>query len=593
MLTLFDSFLGAGDVLLAAPASLGGGPRPTSSPTGIEGEADPVFLVSFWKPVVVVATLIGWAWIVATIYDKDAQRFFLRRRAWNLGHMAAGVVGVAAALLSPTFWIGWPAMLLILGLDLGAYAWARNASDRVPENAKWSLNLERMKEQRAARAEAKKARDVSMTFRGPKGPIGAPAKDSPEHPIRVAAEEILAGAMELRASRVEMQPKGDQTHAVSYVVDGVKARADSAPTQQAMAVMDLFKAASGLDVEDRRRRQRGEMEIERAGGGRRTLRVTTMGGSSGVRMTIVFDPAEQVRKNIDELGLLDPQKKEVEALIQEGAGAVLVAAPPQNGRTTTLYALVRAHDAYTSNVQTVELEPEDSIEGVRHNVFDPMSANAEYSTLVRSILRRDPDVLAIAELPDAATAGEVAKADHERTRTYVGLKADSALAATQTFMKAVGEAGAAGGALHGVIAQRLVRRLCVNCRVEYAPSAELLKKLGVSPEKVKKLYKKGGQVLIKNKPETCPVCGGSGFFGQEGVFEIFRLGDEERGLLRSGDLMGLRNALRKKRLPSIHEAAIHKVAAGVTSVEEVARVTQSSGQKTKKTAKGTPERGAA
>src|SRR5690606_38703295 len=124
--------------------------------------------------------------------------------------------------------------------------------------------------------------------------------------------------------------------------------------------------------------------------------------------------------------------------------------------------------------------------------------------------RRDPAVVGVADLPDANTAKEVAKGDQDRTRIYVSLKGDSAMGAIQTWVKAVGDPKQAAAALHGVVAQRLLRRLCPNCRVAYPPPGEMLKKLGVPEGKVQQLFKKGGQVLIKNKPEVCPMCKGVG-----------------------------------------------------------------------------------
>src|SRR6185503_9210606 len=201
----------------------------------------------------------------------------------------------------------------------------------------------------------------------------------------------------------------------------------------------------------------------------------------------------------------------------EEKGVVLLATPPDGGRTTTLYTIVGMHDAYTKNVQTVEIEPQAVLEGIRVNKFEPDKEGAEFSTTVRSVLRRDPDVVGVAELPDANTAKEISKSDVERTRVYVAMRADSALAAMQGWVKAVGDAKAAGACLHGVIAQKLLRRLCPNCRVGYPPSAEMLKKLGIPEGKVQQLFKKGGQVLIKNKPEICPVCHGVGYQGQTAV----------------------------------------------------------------------------
>jgi len=564
--TFFFALTDAALVALAQSLSGGAG--------GGGGESPGVFLLSWWKPLLVFVPFAAWAWVVATIYDKDAIRWYFNRRAWNTGHLVAGLVAVAAALFAPSFVIGWPVMLVILGGDLGLYFVLRNKDDRVPKHEVWRLDLSSIKERRAARKQARVSRGVELTLRGPSGPLNPPEKDTPEHEVRVAAESILIEAMESRAAQFTIAPVDQNTSAVAYLIDGVRRTGETLPQQRATEIINLLKTAAGLDISDYRRRLRADLAVERAGA-RRTLRITTSGSSAGLQLRGVFDPEDQVRFTIDELGLLPNQKEAVDSLVADGTGTVLIGAPPQGGRTATLYALVRAHDAYTSNVQTIELEPQGALEGVRQNQFDPAAEGGEYSTTVRSLLRRDPSVLAVAELPDAATAQEVAKADHSRTRTYVGLRADNSLTAIQAFVKAVGDAEMGGKAIHGVIAQRLLRKLCPNCRVEYQPAPDMVKKLGAQPGQIKSLYRKGGQVMIKNKPETCPMCQGVGYYGQEGVFEVFPIDEEDRALIANSDLAGLRASLRKKRLPSIQEAAILKAVEGVTAVEEVARVTQS------------------
>jgi type II secretory ATPase GspE/PulE/Tfp pilus assembly ATPase PilB-like protein len=158
---------------------------------------------------------------------------------------------------------------------------------------------------------------------------------------------------------------------------------------------------------------------------------------------------------------------------------------------------------------------------------------------------------------------------------YLSIPADGAMAALQTYLRAVGDPNLAGEGLRGVIAGKLLRKLCVNCRVAYPPAPDQLKALGLPADRVKQLYKKGGQVLIKNKPEVCPVCNGIGYVGQEGIFEVFPLGAEERSLIKKGDFAGLQVELRKKQYPSISQAAKRKLVDGLTSIEELQRVSTS------------------
>src|SRR5581483_3788916 len=139
----------------------------------------------------------------------------------------------------------------------------------------------------------------------------------------------------------------------------------------------------------------------------------------------------------------------------------------------------------------------------------------------------------------------------DRARVYVSFNATDITSGVQAWVKAVGDQRAAGESLHGAVAGKLVRKLCTNCRVAYPPAPDMLKKLGIPEGKVQTLFKKGGQVLIKNKPEACPVCLGTGYFGQEGVYEVCMFGKEERDLIVAGNLSGLKAAMRKRNVPTM------------------------------------------
>jgi type II secretory ATPase GspE/PulE/Tfp pilus assembly ATPase PilB-like protein len=552
-----------------------------------------VFLVSIWKPLLMLIPIAGWAWIIAKIYDKHAGQFFLPRRKWNLLHMCLGFLALAAglglgALIGPNegaFWAGFAAVLVVLTADIVTYAVVANKDERVPDKFKIRLNMETIFGERKKKEDTKGLAKVALAIKGQdeKGKytvsVPAPQAETPEYEVRTAAEQVWIAAGVARASQFDIGPTGkDQQYGVSYLVDGVRQPGDVMPAANASRIMDFWKGAAKLDVADRRRKQTGNVQVEQ-GSMKRMGRVTSIGAQGGMRLTVLFEPEASVLRKAEDLGLLDVQLAEMKAIVADGKGVVLLAAMPDSGRTTTLYSVTRMHDAYTTNVQTCEIDPQAPLEGVRTNAWDPQKPGAEggpgaeFSTTVRSILRRDPDVVSLGELPDANTAKEVAKADHERTRVYVSMRANDALSAVQMYVKAVGDTKMAADSLHGVVAQRLVRKLCSNCRVAYPPTPDMLKKMGIPEGKVQQLYRKGGQVLIKNKPEICPVCNGGGYFGQEGLFEVYSIGPEERSLIAQANFQGLRAALRKRQLPSIQQVGLRKAVDGTTSVEEVMRVT--------------------
>lgn len=541
--------------------------------------AGPATLVSWWKPVVMLLPLVGWAWVVSRVLDKHSARFYLPQKRWNLAHLVLGFIALAVAFMMPVegeggFWAGLGAMILILGASIGSYWFAQSRDERVPADYKLRFNMfQELAAKRAEKAVARKAGKSELQVKGPdKALLIPPGPETPEFQTRVAAEQVFIRGLDHRAAQVDLGPTGkDNAYGSVLLVDGVKQAGEQLPAADAARIIDFWKGAAKLDLTDRRRKLSGDVFVER-GVDKKKVRVLTSGAQGGMRLTLLLDPEESVRRKPESLGLLEPQMAELKTLVDEGRGVVLLAAPPDGGRTTTMYTVVKMHDAYTSNVQTIETDVQDAPEGVRQNKFDPQAEGPDFSTLVRSILRRDPDVVAIADLPDQATAKEISKADQERTRTYVSLRAEGALPAVQIWMKTIGDADLGAKCLHGVLAQKLVRKLCINCRMPYQPTADQLKKLGLPPDKVKQLFKKGGQVLVKNKPEVCNVCQGTGYTGQEGVFEVYALGPAEREMIKDGNWNGLRTELRKKQLPGLLQAALKKAVDGVTSLEEVGRI---------------------
>lgn len=538
-------------------------------------------LVSWYKPIIYLIPFMGWAWLVSTIYDKDAARWYFKRNQWNLLHLAVGLAAIAMVILIPgefAFWIALAGSTALLAADAALYAFLRNRDDRVPERARWTTESV-MRSITNATNERKKSKGpaevkgITMSITGPKGTVHPPQPETPEYEVRTSAEAILTKVSEMRGSRLDIAPIREGVYGAACMVDGLRTLVDQLPAPKAIGIIDLLKHAAGLETEDRRRKQQGTLSFGPLGSPGTEARVTTMGGASGMQLIMLISPASQVQRRVDELGLLPSQLDDLKKIIDEPGGVVLLAAPPHNGRTSTMYAMIRAHDAYTSNVQTFEMDPQATIEGVRQNVFNPAEDGAEYATTVRSILRRDPDVAAIAEMPDDATAKMIAGADTARSRIYLSINAESALQAIQIYCAAVGDQKLAAKSLRGVVCQRLYRKLSENARIPFQPTPEMLKKLGL-PAEVKTLYRTEGMVMVKDKMVPDPVSGGTGYFGQVGAFAVHPLGAEEQSLIANNELSALRARLRQLKQPSVQQAAMQLVVRGLTSVEEVLRVKQ-------------------
>lgn len=545
-------------------------------------------LVSWWKPLLLLLPFIGWAWMLSTILDKHAQRFFLGQEKWNAIHMLFGLIALAFLIVLPVGGIaglsaGFFGVLVILAIDIGIFITVANKDERIPEASKLTLDFSEMSKRRDDKREAKKLGTSELTIVGSnKMKVMPPAKESSSYAVRVAAEEIVIHAHDTHASQIDIIPANESTYAASMLVDGVRQAGEPLAKADAILIIDFWKKCAGLDIEDRRRKLSGEVSLSSETLSSMTLKLVSSGSKNGMVLSMIFNPDLAVRRKPEDLGLINNQFDELKSWAHETKGLVILGAPSDNGRTTTMYSLLGLHDAYTSNIQTIEYEMEDAIEGIKQIVFDKTSENADFATLVRSTLRRDPDVVAVCDLPDPATAKNIAEADLDRSRVYLSLKSDSAIGAIQLYVRAVGDPKLAAKGLKGVVGEKLIRMLCGNCKVGYQPTPEMLKKLGLPADKIKQLNKKGGQVLIRNKPEVCPVCNGVGYIGQTGCFGVFPIEDEERKMIAAENWNGLRTAMRKRSLPTVQQAALRKAVEGLTSIEEVSRITASPKKKSPK-----------
>ncbi len=546
-------------------------------------------LVSWWKAILLLLPFLGWAWMISTVLDKHAKRFFLGQEKWNAIHMIFAFAALAFVIVLPIDGIaglaaGFFGLVAIFGIDIGIFIAIANKDERIPEHAKLRLDFSESAKKRSDKKEAKKLGNSELVIIGAnKMKIVPPDKEATAYAVRVAAEEVVINGHNAHASQIDIIPANESTYAASMLVDGVRQAGEPLAKADAIQIIDFWKKAAGLSVEDRRRKLSGYITISSEKISNMSLKMVASGSKNGMVLSIVFNPREAVRRAPKDLGLLDKQLAELKSWAETTEGMVLLGAPSDNGRTTTLYSLLQLHDAYTSNIQTIEYDFEDEVEGIKQILFDATSEGPDFATLVRSTLRRDPDVVGICDLPDASTGKNLAIADLDRSRVYLSLKADSAIAAIQLYVRAVGDAKLAAKGLKGVVGEKLIRMLCGNCKVAYQPTPEMLKKLGLPADKVKQLHKKGGQVLIRNKPEVCPVCNGVGYIGQTGCFGVFPIEDDERKMIAAENWNGLRTAMRKRSLPTVQQTALRKAVEGMTSIEEVSRITAPPKKKSSKT----------
>lgn len=533
--------------------------------------ADWAFLMSPYKPFLAAAIFIPWAWLVSSVIDKDAMYFHLNRPMWNGCNLAAGAVAALGLFLIPIFWIGFPVTILVLLTPVLVYWKLRN--DAVPENKRFYLSSKsitgRLEQRRAAAA----TRGALLTFTDAAGERReVPLKESPMYETHLLAEDLLAPAADARASKIEMVP-GPNGYVVMQTVDGVRYKRDPIAPDAGNLLIDYLKGITGQDVQNRRRRQVGTMHMD-GPNGRSSVTITTAGSSKGQEVRVEFNRTEQLDKPFDGLGLL---RQQVEALrtfeaAHERHGIILLGAPGGHGLTTMGFAFIGRHDAYTTNIKTLEREIYLRKDGVDHVEFDASNPDLDFATNLQSILRRDPDIVLVGDVMDKGTAAIAAQHAADGPLVYVPQRLPGVREQIVDWVKRVGEIQKAVAPLRAVVNGRVLRTLCPNCRQPYQPTPEQLKKLNLPPEKVKQLYKASGKVQVKNKIENCPICQGTGYFGQVGIYEAMIVDRAAQKLIVQNDLQGAYTHSRRNGMHFLQEAAMAKVVDGTTSLEEVVRV---------------------
>ena len=256
-------------------------------------------------------------------------------------------------------------------------------------------------------------------------------------------------------------------------------------------------------------------------------------------------------------------------------GLFLITGPRKSGATTTMYALVRNHDAFLNSINTIEKQPSGSLLNVTQTVYTLTdTGTTTYAKKLQTIVRMGPNVVGVGECEDAETAKVASAAAKDGKLVYVVLEADSVLQALGKWLKMVEDRKLVAETLLGISNQRIFRKLCETCKQGYAPNKELLKKFNLPADKAKVLYRPGKEVYDKRgKASTCGTCQGTGFVGRTGVFEVIVLDDELRKAIRTvKQLPELGMQFRRAKMLYLQEQALRKAIAGTTAINEVLRV---------------------
>jgi type IV pilus assembly protein PilB len=385
-----------------------------------------------------------------------------------------------------------------------------------------------------------------------------------QSPVIKLVNYLIYGAVRDKASDIHIEP-GDQSLRVRYRVDGKLFAKMSPPYQMLPALVSRVKIMAGLDISERRVPQDGGISavIDKR---QVDLRISTMPGKYGEKVVIRIIDTENAVKSLEQLGFSTDMLEGFRSIARQPNGIVLVTGPTGSGKSTTLYATLGEVTDETLNVSTVEDPVEYSLAGVNQFQVNER-AGFTFAGALRSLLRQDPDVIMLGEIRDPETAGIATQAALTGHLVFSTLHTNDAPSAVTRLINIGVEPYLVAASLRGVLAQRLVRRVCHHCKQEVKPDKATRRTLE--------------KVCGDNVPSTialavgCPKCRDTGYAGRLGVYELLRPSDEMLDAVsRGATLQEIRRIARETGgYTSLRTDGMEKIRAGLTTVEELMTAT--------------------
>lgn len=371
---------------------------------------------------------------------------------------------------------------------------------------------------------------------------------------------LLQYAFDQRASDIHLEPRRDQSN-IRFRIDGLLHLVYQMPTPVTGAVISRIKILGRMDLAEKRRPLDGRLKTKTPDGKEVELRLSTMPTAFGEKLVMrIFDP-DVLLKTYFELGLSEDDIRRWEGMVNHPHGIVLVTGPTGSGKTTTLYSTLKQLAKPEVNVCTIE-DPIEMVEPRFNQMQVQQNIGLDFASGVRSLLRQDPDIIMVGEIRDSETAEMAVQAALTGHLVLSTLHTNDAASAITRLLEIGIPSYLINATLLGVVAQRLVRSLCPHCKAPGALNEELWRSL-VSPWKV-------AQPAAVSVPIGCLECRNTGYRGRIGVYEMITMSAGLRKLIRSDtDIAMLREQALKEGMRPLRIAAVQKVHAGLTTLEEV------------------------
>jgi type II secretory ATPase GspE/PulE/Tfp pilus assembly ATPase PilB-like protein len=378
-----------------------------------------------------------------------------------------------------------------------------------------------------------------------------------------AAQQMLIAAMKRGATDIHFEPHEKEYH-VRYRVDGVLQDIGTMTAHAGKGVISALKVVSDMDIAERRRPQDGTFAavFEKAKYDIRAASTPTSYGEKMV-MRLLNSSGGVMQAGLANIGLRSQILEQLRQVIHKPYGMFLVTGPTGSGKTTTVYASLSEIDRLQHNITTIEDPVEYRLDGVTQIAVNSQ-AGVTFAAILRSVLRQDPDVLLVGEIRDKETAEIACQAALTGHFVFTTLHANDTVATITRMLDLGLDPMLIQTAVTAVLGQRLARKLCPECKEGYPPPPDLLKRFGLKPGAIPQIYREKG----------CDACGGSGYKGRLGLHELMVMNDDIRKLITAEpDINELKAAARKSGTRSLQTDGMMKVFKGLTSVNEIVRVT--------------------
>jgi len=388
--------------------------------------------------------------------------------------------------------------------------------------------------------------------------------ESTDQHVKKAVDYLLHYAFEQRASDIHIEPKRD-CGTCRLRIDGVLYPIYSLPKGVYPAIVSLIKSLSRLNIAEKRRPQDGRMKVSYEGK-EAELRVSTIPVAFGEKVVLRVLNPDVLFQNLEELGFFPMDLINYHSFLKHPHGIILVTGPTGSGKTTTLYSSLRFLSTPELNITTIE----DPIEMV-HQDFNQIAVQPQvgitFGSILRNILRQDPDIIMVGEIRDLETAENAIQAALTGHLVLSTLHTNDAVSSITRLIDLGVEPFLINATLIGVIAQRLVRRICPSCIESVALGRDELASLGLD------VANDNGEIELK-RGKGCLQCRKTGYKGRVGIFEVFNITERARKLItRDTPLESLTKLAREEGMSTLRENAIRCMLKGVTTYSEVLRVT--------------------